>query len=144
MRGEAAPPSLELRRRCDVPGNVTGVTLASKLPHAPEWTVSTGAQYNADLGFGRLTLRSDLSYRSSQFLNIADATSLQAGYSLLSARAAFVPANLEMLELAVEGSNLTNKFYNVVQQSAAAVWGPVGFEVAGDPRLIAFTATLRF
>ncbi|MDH7971921.1 TonB-dependent receptor [Sphingomonas sp. AR_OL41] len=124
-------------------GAVTaGITLGTKLPHVPAWSVTPGLQYDADTQLGHFTLRSDLSYRSDQFLTIADPVSLQKGYALLSARLSFSPAGMRNLELGIEATNLTDHRYLVYHQQAA-IFG-VEITQPGDPRLIAGTATLRF
>ncbi|CAN5340205.1 TonB-dependent receptor [soil metagenome] len=119
-----------------------GITRGTKLPHVPEWSITPGIQYSAETGVGRFTLRSDLSYRSDQFLTIADPVSLQKGYALVGARIAFTPAGMRNLELGVEGTNLTDHRYLVYHQQAA-IFG-VEITQPGDPRQIAATATLRF
>jgi iron complex outermembrane receptor protein len=124
-------------------GAVTaGITLGTKLPHVPEWSITPGAQYEVQTGLGRFMLRGDLSYRSDQYLTIADDVSLQKGYALLSARASFTPATFPALELGIEGTNLTDHRYLVYHQKAA-IFG-VEITQPGDPRMIAATATLKF
>ncbi|MEJ5979307.1 TonB-dependent receptor [Novosphingobium sp. PS1R-30] len=124
-------------------GAVTaGITLGTKLPHVPEWSITPGIQYEADTGIGRFLLRSDLSYRSNQFLTIADPVSIQKAYALLSARLSFTPRAFPSLELGIEGSNLTDHRYLVYHQQAA-IFG-VEISQPGDPRMVSATATLRF
>lgn len=119
-----------------------GITYGTKLPHVPKWSMTPGAQYDFDTALGHFMLRSDFSYRSSQYLTIADPVSYQKAYGLLSARASFTPARIPNLELGVEASNITNHRYLVYHQQATIF----GIEITqpGDPRLIAGTATLRF
>ncbi|MBN8831627.1 MAG: TonB-dependent receptor [Sphingomonadales bacterium] len=124
-------------------GAVTaGITMSTKLPHVPAWSITPGIQYQAETSIGSFMLRSDLSYRSAQFLAIADPISREPGFALLSARATFVPAGMPNLELGIEGTNLTNHRYLVYHQQAAIF----GIEITqpGDPRLLAGTVTLRF
>ena len=124
-------------------GAVTaGIQLGTKLPHVPEWSITPGIQYQAETSIGRFLLRSDLSYRSDQFLTIADPVSLEKGYALLSARLSFTPAALPSLELGIEGTNLTDHRYLVYHQQAA-IFG-VQLSQPGDPRMVSATATLKF
>ncbi len=124
-------------------GAVTaGVTLTSKLPHVPEWSVTPGIQYDWDTSFGQFMVRTDASYRSSQYLTIGDPGSFEKGYTLVSARLALRPAFNSNLELALEGSNLTDQHYLVYEQ-AASIFG-IRISQPGDPRMISATAKLRF
>lgn len=120
---------------------VVGVTLDTKLPHVPKWSVTPGIQYVWETGLGQFSVRSDLSYRSDQFLTIADAGSLQEGYALVSARASFTPSSLPNLEIGIEGTNLTDEYYLVYEQAVA-----LGMRLSqpGDPRTIAATLRVRF
>lgn len=119
-----------------------GITYDTKLPHVPEWSFTPGIQYEKDTSIGRFMIRSDLSYRSDQFLTIGDPVSLEKGYALVSARASFTPAGMPNLEIGVEGTNLTNHRYLVYHQKGSIF----GIEITqpGDPRLIAGTIKLRF
>lgn len=123
-------------------GGVVGVTYDTKLPHVPEWTISAGAQYDLTTSLGNWTLRADASYRDDQFLTIADPTSLEKAYTLLNARIAFEPAALPQLELALEGSNLTDKEYLVYNQNAT-IFG-IQLNVPGEPRRVSLLARYRF
>ncbi len=124
-------------------GAVTaGVTLDTELPHVPKWSISSGVQYSWGTALGEFMIRSDVSYRSRQFLTIADPTSVLGGFALVSARATFTPAALPNLEIGIEGTNLTNHRYLVYDQ-AAAIFG-VLINQPGDPRLVAMTASYRF
>lgn len=124
-------------------GAVTaGISLGTKLPHVPEWSITPGIQYDADTSIGRFMFRSDVSYRSDQFLTIADPVSLQKGYALVGARVSFSPVGMRNFELGIEGTNLTDHRYLVYHQQAA-IFG-VEITQPGDPRLLAATATLRF
>ncbi|HEU4627288.1 MAG TPA: TonB-dependent receptor [Steroidobacteraceae bacterium] len=121
---------------------VVGVTYDTKLPHVPEWTASLGAQYKLTAAIGDWTFRTDASYRSDQYLTIADPTSLEDSYTLVNARIAFEPAALRGLELAVEGSNLTDKRYLVYNQNAT-IFG-IQLNVPGAPRQVSAIARYRF
>ncbi len=125
----------------DLDDGVVGVTLDTKLPHVPKWSVTPGFEYSWNTGFGQFMVRSDLSYRSDQFLTIADTGSLQEGYALVSARASFTPASLPNLEIGIEGTNLTDEYYLVYEQ---AVGLGMRLSQPGDPRTIAATARVRF
>ncbi len=110
------------------------VTLDSKMPHAPKWTLNAGVQYALQLTkYGKLTLRGDYSYRSSFFTDIVNTLAIsQDGYSLVSARLAFEPEQGNW-QIVVFGTNLGNKRYKT---SGAAALDSIGLAYAnfGRPR----------
>jgi iron complex outermembrane receptor protein len=91
---------------------IAGITLDSKSPYAPEWKGSASVQYEIPLGgAGSLTPRLDFSYQSSFFSAIDnDPRARVDGYSLLNGRVAWRSQD-DNWELAVSGTNLTNKYY---------------------------------
>lgn len=122
---------------------VTGITTASKLPKTPEWTGSVGAQYAFDLPRGRLSLRSDYSYRSYTETNPTNTPMLaQPGFGLLSARVAFASSD-GARELALFGTNLTNKLYVTNGLEAVALFGQAEVNY-GRPREWGLSASMRF
>ena len=123
-------------------GGVVGVTYDTKLPHVPEWTVSAGAQYELATALGDWILRADASYRDDQFLTIADPTSFERAYTLVNARVAFEPAAMPSLQLALEGSNLSDEEYLVYNQNAG-IFG-IQLNVPGEPRRVSLLARYRF
>ena len=123
-------------------GGVVGVTYDSKLPHVPEWTASLGSQYVLTTAIGDWTLRADASYRSDQYLTIADASSLEDAYTLVNARLSFAPAAVPGLEVALEASNLTDEEYLVYNQNAT-IFG-IQLHVPGEPRRLSAVARYRF
>ncbi len=123
-------------------GGVVGVTYDTKLPHVPEWTSTLGAQYEFDTGIGEWLVRADASYRSDQFLTIADPTSLEESYTLVNARIAFRPAGMTNLEIALEGSNLTDEEYLVYNQNAS-IFG-IQLHVPGEPRQLSAVVRYRY
>ena len=116
--------------------------VGDRLPQIPNWTMNAGAQYAFDVAIGELTLRADMTWRGDQFLTAADPSSLQPAYAIYSARASFVPAALEQLEVSLYGVNLTDTVYYVYR----ATLPPTGQEVglAGAPRLVFATARYSF
>lgn len=89
-----------------------GVTLGMTTPFAPKWKYSAGAQYEIQLGdAGSLTPRLDWSYQSafhsqpvnSQFNRVPN-------YYLMNGRLSWKSAD-ENWDLALEGTNLTDKLY---------------------------------
>lgn len=112
------------------------------LPQIPDWTFNVGAQYEFDIGAGELTVRGDVSYKGKQMLTAADPSSAQQPYTLAAARIAFVPRDLDGLEIALYGINLFDELYYVYRATLA----PTGQEVAipGSPRLIYASAKYMF
>ncbi|MGD9810794.1 MAG: TonB-dependent receptor, partial [Sphingobium sp.] len=122
----------------------TGYSIDAKLPKAPAWTVSLGAQYSIDLPgqSGSVTLRGDYNYRSKTYHDPRNTPSIaQPGYSVVDARLAWSSVG-DRVELAVFGRNLANKHY-----FTSAEWVPafgVQNMVVGRPREWGASATLRF
>lgn len=122
----------------------TGYSIDAKLPKAPAWTTSVGAQYTVDLpdSLGSLTARGDLNYRSKTYHDPRNTASIvQPGYTLIDGRIAWNSAN-DRLEFAVFGKNIANKHY-----FTAAEWVPafgVQNMVVGRPREWGASATVRF
>jgi len=122
---------------------VSGITTASKLPKTPEWTGSIGAQYAFELARGTLTLRSDYSYRSrSETTPTNTAILAQPAFGLLSARIALASSD-GTRELALFGTNLTNKLYLTNGLEAVALFGQAEVNY-GRPREWGLSASLRF
>ena len=89
-----------------------GITLASKLPNAPKWTGNVGASATAWRGAaGELTLRGDLSYKSTTYKDAVNSPLLrQAGYALVNASLRFESADGDW-SVTAGGTNLTDKAY---------------------------------
>jgi iron complex outermembrane receptor protein len=95
------------------------LVLNKELVKAPEWTVSSGVQYNLGIEPGEITLRVDYSYKSEVFHDVFnDARLSQPAFDLVNAYASFVTAN-ERWEFAVFGTNLTDERYRVSGNSSA-------------------------
>lgn len=120
----------------------SGFRLGDRVPQIPDWSVNAGASYTVETGAGPFTLRGDLSYKGSQFLTPADATSFQDSYTLLGARVAWEPSFVSGLELSVEGTNLTKANHAYYK----ATLPPTGSYVAipAAPREIYATAKFSF
>jgi iron complex outermembrane receptor protein len=121
-----------------------GLTTSSRLPYAPEWTVTMGGQYSRDLpGLGQGTVRIDYAYKSRQ--NIFSPTSLEPGYGLVNARGS-LKIN-DRLEFAVYGRNIFNKHYAVyrsVDLSGGAGSLGISNEFQGERRELGVEASIRF
>jgi iron complex outermembrane receptor protein len=95
----------------EVPANAAPVTEDSKLPNAPKWTASLGAQADIWTGdLGTLTLRADWSYKDSHYKDAVNSPQLrQDAYSLLSASLALAMHN--GWTVSAGGTNLTDEEY---------------------------------
>lgn len=127
----------------DITGRNAGVSVDDRLQNAPEWTLSAGVSYEAELGdLGYLTPRVDWSYRST-IANDAVNTPLliQPGYHLLNASITFRDSNDRFgLRLGVE--NITEKVFlssGYFDGFAGIVEG-----VYGRPREWSLTGSYRF
>jgi iron complex outermembrane receptor protein len=88
------------------------VTLNTVFPKTPEWDLNLSAQYFVPVGdFGMLTLRGDYAYRSQYYNDVTNTPGLvQDGFGLINARIA-LEDNSKTWELALFGTNLTDKHY---------------------------------
>lgn len=94
----------------DISPDATEVTINSDFPYTPEWTVNGFLAYNFDLNdLGLLTLRTDWSYRASQFLDAANGL-FQDAYELVDISMLYEPndANWSFM---VGGRNITGSEY---------------------------------
>jgi iron complex outermembrane receptor protein len=95
-------------------GEVTGLTLDTRLPNVPSWQLSASLGYDFNLGgVGTITPRVDWSYTSSQFLESSnDPASHQGGYQLLNVSLHFRSADGKWV-LSFAGKNVTDAAYRV-------------------------------
>ena len=107
-----------------VPGAVDAVRPDSQPPNAPKFTAGASAQYRLPVGtWGTATLRGDYSYKSkTEFFLPNFPGEAQGGFSLLNARLTLAPMDGKY-EVAVFGTNITNKAYRVYAQSLQASFG---------------------
>jgi iron complex outermembrane receptor protein len=88
------------------------VTEDTKFIQTPEWTFNASVQLTWPLAdWGTVRLRGDYSYRDDMFMDANNTEALrQDGYGLVNARLAFTTTD-EHWELALAGTNLTDKRY---------------------------------
>jgi len=110
---------------------VNTITLDDDLVKTPEWSLSFGAEYTADLSDDwQLTVRGDYAYRST-VQHVPDNNPLleQSGYGTVNARIAFGPTD-ESWELAVFGTNITDELYITNGLSQADTLGTIDVSYA--------------
>jgi len=92
--------------------NVPTITDDMVAPFSPDWKWSFGAQYEIDLGnAGSVTPRIDVAHQSALFTDpVNAATNRIAARTLANARLAWRNADRD-LEVALEVTNLTDKYY---------------------------------
>jgi iron complex outermembrane receptor protein len=116
---------------------------ANKFPFVPKYTYSLSANYEQPLNeFGSLSLHADWSYRDDvEFVVINRAPLRQSAYGILSARATLDFTDQPGLRVAVFGTNLLKKKYNV-----GAVEVGLGYDVLyrGEPRIVGVEVTKTF
>jgi iron complex outermembrane receptor protein len=127
----------------DVPLTV-GPIDGNALPFSPEWTVSVGAQYEADLGsLGTLTPRIDYRYQTEVFFTAFNLPlENQDAYELLSARLTWRAPN-ERFSIAVFGENITDEEYFTFGQNALLTQG-VAYAYLGRPAEYGVTLSLEY
>ncbi|MFD2499873.1 TonB-dependent receptor [Rhizorhabdus histidinilytica] len=95
-----------------------GLTTSSRLPYAPEWTVTMGGQYSRDLpGLGQGTVRIDYAYKSRQ--NIFSPTSLEPGYGLVNARGS-LKINDRLESPSMDGTSSTSIMPSIARSTCRA------------------------
>jgi iron complex outermembrane receptor protein len=89
-----------------------GITLSSHLDNAPKFSLNESATYTMPLSIGGdLAYRIDATSRSRQFRDAKNNPPLEAGpYTIVNARISWRGLH-DQLELAVFGTNLTDKLY---------------------------------
>ncbi len=122
------------------------VTEDNKLPETPKWSLNVGAQYLVSLeNLGNLTLRGDYVYKSKVYHDATNSEVIaQDGFGLVNARLSFITLDGRW-ELAVFGTNLTDKKYTLTGVDALGPTG-LGFAEAlfGRPREWGASASFRF
>src|SRR5262249_39743248 len=89
----------------------TGLTTNSKFAQVPEWTGNFDVAYTLVTGFGRITPRAGIPYRSEAYMNAINTPSLlQGAYALLNASIAYETADAHWRFTAF-GQNLADKRY---------------------------------
>ena len=102
----------ELRRIGAAGVSIPGITLNNVAPYVTKWKVGAGLQYEIALGSaGSLTPRVGMAYQSSFFTNIDNnPATLTPAYTVYDARLAWRDLD-DTWEVALAGTNLSNKFY---------------------------------
>ena len=122
----------------------TDVGLDDKLPDAPRWSVSAGAEYEFMLpGIGEMTPRIDASYRSTTYKDGINSPFItQPSYWLANARLSYVPEWADGFELQLYGTNLFDEEYITYGQDVTVQ----GYVLAayGRPREWGITAKYEF
>jgi len=114
--------------------NVPTITDDMVAPFSPDWKWSLGAQYEIDLGnVGSVTPRIDVSYQSALYTDPVNApTNRIDSRTLANARLSWRNADRD-LEVALEVTNLTNKYYYVNYIDNVAFTGST-YGYPGAPR----------
>ena len=111
----------------------------NRLPNAPEWNATLGAEYEASLGSsGSLTLRGDIARRSAAFFKPNnDPRYASSPTALINGRVSWKPMDSRW-EAALYGRNLTNEryaTYKAVGTDGVGVSNPnLPLTVFGEPR----------
>lgn len=121
----------------------SSLTLDQNPPNKPDFTWSLGAQYRADLGnAGSLTPRLDASYRSTIYAAVPNSESNKLpARTILNGRLTWANEDGD-LSVALEVTNITNKYY-LEALSTASFFGTVLGSPAA-PRRWAVTVSKEF
>ena len=130
-------------RYTQVNSDATQITLSDHLVYTPRWNINFGPSYEFRLGnIGHLTVRSDVSYRTTVYNDAANTPALiQPSYATVGASAAWTSRD-KSWQVILGGTNLTNKRYIIsgfadpeVQSIAEASFGrPAEWSLTVDHR----------
>lgn len=126
------------KTKVDVDNPTTVGYQHSSVRTQPEWNMSGGLQYGIELGdVGRITPRIDAFYQSHRTngpINLPQREPdwIIGGYTLYNARVAYETGDREW-EVALSGTNLTDKFYWQQLGAATTAAGAVSAARAGTP-----------
>lgn len=127
------------------PGQVLPITEDSRLPKAPRWTLTAGAEYLLSLParLGSLSLRVDYGYRTRAFHDVANTKEIaQRAFGVLSANLSWRSED-ERWELVVFGTNLTDERYRISGNASSPAFGIAELTYA-RPREWGLTVAHRF
>lgn len=127
-----------------IPGAVSalGSRVGDRLPQIPDYNFSGGAEYRFDAAGGELSLRADIRVTGKTHLTAGDVDSFRDAYTLVNLGATYAPAWAPNLELALRGTNVTDRDY-IVFSSRSPSTGIRGV-IPGAPREWFLTASYRF
>lgn len=128
----------------DLAGLVTPISIENKLPNAPEWTVNLGIRWSTDVGqLGRLTLRSDYSWRDDMYKDAINTPEVkQSAHGLLYAAAEFASNDTRWM-VTLFGDNLTDERYIVSGGSNKPDFG-LAYATYARPRTWGLSARYSF
>ncbi len=127
----------------------SGVSLqGNRLPNAPKWNLTMGAEYTAPVGSGELVFRVDAAYRDDVFFKASNAPAFTGpNTTLLNSRISYQPESKKW-EFALYGRNLTDEryvTYSTVGTDATGVSNPAyPLNVYGEPRQYGIQARYFF
>ena len=124
----------------------TTISLTDPFAGSPKWKWTLGAQYEADLGkFGSLTPRVDASYQSKVYTGFKynNVPQFIGAYTLVNARLTWQNPDHD-LSVALEATNLTNKYYYVTLFDLRAAGAGLDKAQPGRPREWAVTVKKTF
>jgi iron complex outermembrane recepter protein len=131
---------------------ILGDLSATKFANTPEFTAAVGAQYEADVGIGKLLARADYSYTST--VNFTGAPDLlngvtlskftsQPGYGVLNLRLGLTTAD-ERLEIAAFGTNVTKEKYFVSSHEFVTSGLGTVNQIPGRPAIYGIELKFRY
>ncbi len=121
----------------------TNIPITNVTAFTPKWTYSVGAQYDWDMGAGKMSARLDGQYQSEIFTDASNSKwSRVAPRFLANARVSYTTGDKDW-QVAVEVQNLFDRYYFLTVGDAT---GGLGVEtgVPGMPRTFAVTVKRNF
>ncbi|MEQ8801329.1 MAG: TonB-dependent receptor, partial [Haliea sp.] len=122
---------------------ITGVSLDTKLPKAPEWSATAAVEYRTTIAGGESLFRVDYSYTDESYADVRNTPQLlQENHSLVNARVAWTTPG-ENFTLALYGRNLTDEHFVLNGFDVSAATGLV-LVIPNQPREVGVQGTFRF
>lgn len=122
---------------------ITGVSLDTKLPKAPEWSSSASLDYRTPLAGGQGLFRVDYSYVDESYADVRNTPELrQAAHSLVNARIAWLTADGDWT-FAAYGRNIFDERYIINGFDVRAATGSV-IAIPNEPRELGIQVIARF
>lgn len=142
--GDPTQPTAPVNANCD-PANPIDLE-GNVFPRAPKWTVTTSAQYTADLGdAGSLVFRADLRHQSRTFFTQFNRREIsQPGYETMNGRITWTTAD-DRFSIGGFVNNAFNRtYFTEVLESGAFNPQLVAQAYVAAPRTYGLTAAVRF
>ncbi len=136
----ATDPSLTAPRPPPPPEDLAG----NKLPRAPNWELTLGAEFSFNLAAGRLTIRPEFHWQDEMYFNAFNRESIrQKSWHTLNLHAIYMSSD-EHWSISLFGRNLGNEDYVTNMFVESTLLGAVAVANVAKPRTYGVEVAYRF